>query len=121
MTVSPEHKKVRTEVAHAEGDTVLTKWRCSAFFRTELLEQIRESGRDQLIGCGVYAHVGVRRPARDRPPQDRPSAGGDPAPDRVLCVGVPESPGAQLAARPGTAPQGGVRILRSLLASRPAD
>ncbi|MFJ8827538.1 isochorismatase family protein [Streptomyces sp. NPDC102467] len=59
MSVSPEHKKVCAEVAPAEGDTVLTKWRYSAFFRTELLEQMRESGRDQLIVCGVYAHVGV--------------------------------------------------------------
>jgi len=59
MTVSPEHRKVRPEVAPAEGDTVLTKWRYSAFFRTGLLEQMRGSGRDQLIVCGVYAHVGV--------------------------------------------------------------
>jgi hypothetical protein len=32
MTVSPEHKKVRTDVPPAGGDTVLTKWRYSAFF-----------------------------------------------------------------------------------------
>lgn len=38
---------------------MLTKWRYSAFFRSDLLEQLRAQGRDQLILCGVYAHVGV--------------------------------------------------------------
>lgn len=50
--------KVIDEVAPSEEDIVLTKWRYSAFKRTHLLEMMREQGRDQLIICGVYAHIG---------------------------------------------------------------
>jgi len=41
-----------------EGDIVLDKWRYSAFQRTPLAERLRAMGRDQLVVCGVYAHVG---------------------------------------------------------------
>lgn len=50
--------KVVDEVAPSEDDIVLTKWRYSAFKRTNLLEMMKEQGRDQLIICGVYAHIG---------------------------------------------------------------
>ncbi len=59
MTIGPEHRKVRAQVAPAQGDRIFTKWRYSAFFRTELLEFMRFHRRDQLIVCGVYAHVGI--------------------------------------------------------------
>ena len=39
-------------------DIVLAKWRYSAFQRSDLETIIRAGGRDQLIVCGVYAHVG---------------------------------------------------------------
>ncbi|MDQ2957698.1 MAG: isochorismatase family protein [Actinomycetota bacterium] len=42
-----------------QNDWVFAKWRYSAFFKTGLLERMREHGRDQLIVCGVYAHIGV--------------------------------------------------------------
>ncbi|MEU2717117.1 isochorismatase family protein [Streptomyces sp. NPDC007205] len=59
MRTADEDREVVAEVAPAAGDWVFTKWRYSAFFRTRLLERMRESGRDQLVICGVYAHIGV--------------------------------------------------------------
>jgi len=40
------------------GDVVLTKWRYSAFQRSDLGERLHALGRDQLVVCGVYAHIG---------------------------------------------------------------
>ncbi|GIF12941.1 isochorismate hydrolase [Actinoplanes teichomyceticus] len=59
MTADPAHREVVDGLAPAPGDWILTKWRYSAFHRTDLLAGMRRSGRDQLLVCGVYAHVGV--------------------------------------------------------------
>jgi bifunctional isochorismate lyase/aryl carrier protein len=59
MTSGPADREVIGALTPDPADTVLTKWRPSAFFRTRLLELFQESGRDQLIVCGVYAHVGI--------------------------------------------------------------
>ncbi|CAL9569794.1 Phenazine biosynthesis protein PhzD2 [Actinosynnema sp. ALI-1.44] len=59
MRVDPADREVVDELAPADGDWVFTKWRYSAFFRSDLLERMRRDGRDQLVLCGVYAHVGV--------------------------------------------------------------
>ncbi len=59
MRTEPADREVVEELTPAAGDWVLTKWRYSAFFRSDLLERMRSRGRDQLIVCGVYAHVGV--------------------------------------------------------------
>lgn len=59
MRTEAADRDVVGELAPTPEDLVLTKWRYSAFFRTELLARMREWGRDQLVLCGVYAHVGV--------------------------------------------------------------
>ncbi|MFE4592503.1 isochorismatase family protein [Streptomyces laurentii] len=59
MRVDPVDRQIVPELAPSPGDQVLTKWRYSAFFRSDLLARMRDQGRDQLIVCGVYAHVGV--------------------------------------------------------------
>lgn len=59
MRVDPVDREIVTELAPRPADHVLTKWRYSAFFRSDLLARMRAQGRDQLIVCGVYAHVGV--------------------------------------------------------------
>lgn len=47
------------ELKPQPGDTQYVKWRYSAFQRTSLMEDMRNQGRDQLIICGVYAHIGI--------------------------------------------------------------
>jgi bifunctional isochorismate lyase/aryl carrier protein len=51
-------KEIVDSLAPAPQDTFMTKWRYSAFQKTELLEFMQKQGRDQLIVCGIYAHIG---------------------------------------------------------------
>ncbi len=44
---------------------MLTKWRYSAFQRTTLEHLLRARKRDQLIICGVFAHIGCMTTAVD--------------------------------------------------------
>lgn len=57
--------RIVPELAPESDDTVYTKWRYSAFKRSDLLNMMQESGRDQLIICGVYAHIGCMLTAAD--------------------------------------------------------
>lgn len=54
----PEQEAIIDELAPEPGDVVLTKWRYSAFQRTDLREMMRFWNRDQLVITGVYAHIG---------------------------------------------------------------
>ncbi|MFH8570529.1 isochorismatase family protein [Streptomyces sp. NPDC017993] len=65
MRPDPADREVMPELAPAEGDWMFTKWRYSAFFHSDLLERMRAAGRDQLVLCGVYAHIGVLATALD--------------------------------------------------------
>lgn len=62
---TPEALAVPAVVAPEDGDIVLTKWKYSAFVRTRLADVLAESGRDQLVVTGVYAHIGVLMSACD--------------------------------------------------------
>ncbi|PIE91871.1 isochorismatase family protein [Bacillus fungorum] len=46
-------------------DILLTKWRYSAFKKNDLLDIFQDQGRDQIIICGVYAHIGCLLTAAD--------------------------------------------------------
>jgi len=50
---------VTEPLAPAPHDRVFTTWRHSAFHAADLAEFLATDGRDQLILCGVYAHVGI--------------------------------------------------------------
>jgi isochorismate hydrolase len=59
MKASATDREVIEPLTPRPQDWTFTKWRYSAFHRSELLQRMRENGRDQLIICGVYAHIGV--------------------------------------------------------------
>lgn len=65
MRLDPADRAVTRELAPRPGDQEFTKWRYSAFFRSGLRSWLREQRRDQLIVCGVYAHIGVLATAVD--------------------------------------------------------
>ncbi|MFJ2743423.1 isochorismatase family protein [Streptomyces sp. NPDC087440] len=58
-------KAIADAVAPEPQDTVITKWKYSAYVRTDLAERMRAAGRDQLVVVGVYAHIGVLMTAAD--------------------------------------------------------
>nr|WP_279495238.1 isochorismatase family protein [Actinocrispum wychmicini] len=65
MRVDPADREVVEPLTPRPGDWIFTKWRYSAFFKSDLLSRMREGDRDQIIVCGVYAHVGVLMSAVD--------------------------------------------------------
>ncbi|ORT53493.1 isochorismatase family protein [Frankia sp. KB5] len=57
--------RVVAPLVPAGDEGVVVKHRYSAFHRTDLLARLAAAGRDQLVICGVYAHIGVYATACD--------------------------------------------------------
>lgn len=65
MSDQPEEQHIVTALAPRPHHVVLTKWRYSAFQRSDFAEQLAANGRDQLIVTGVFAHIGCLLTAAD--------------------------------------------------------
>lgn len=65
LTKSPEQQRIIDALKPDMNDTVLTKWRYSAFHHSPLENLLKESHRNQLIITGVYAHIGCMATATD--------------------------------------------------------
>ncbi|AEF38594.1 isochorismatase family protein [Hoyosella subflava] len=70
LSDDPRETSIIHDLAPDPDDTLLTKWRYSAFIRTNLRDLMREWGRDQLVITGVYAHIGCLTTALDGFMQD---------------------------------------------------
>jgi bifunctional isochorismate lyase/aryl carrier protein len=65
MGEDPAQREIVPEVGCRPGDPVTVKRRYSAFHRTDLDATMGDLGRDQLIVCGVFAHIGCLFTAGD--------------------------------------------------------
>jgi bifunctional isochorismate lyase/aryl carrier protein len=61
----PGLTKVVDALAPDADDIVLTKWRYSAFQRSDLLQRMQHWQRNQLIVAGVYTHIGCQQTVVD--------------------------------------------------------
>lgn len=60
-----EGSQILPAIRPKDNDTIYTKWRYSAFQKSTLEDDLKRSQRNQLIICGVYAHIGILSTAVD--------------------------------------------------------
>lgn len=65
LTAYPEQAEIVKKLAPNSQDHLLTKWRYSAFYNSDLKKILKDTQKDQLIICGVYAHIGVLQTAAE--------------------------------------------------------
>lgn len=65
LTRSPEPAEDCRRAGPGRSGYNLVKWRYSAFHRSPLEQMLKETGRNQLIITGVYAHIGCMTTATD--------------------------------------------------------
>ncbi|MFI7643580.1 isochorismatase family protein [Nonomuraea sp. NPDC049400] len=65
LSADPADTDLPAVLAPRPTDHVIVKRRYSAFHGTPLEDALAELGRDQLLICGVYAHIGVQATAVD--------------------------------------------------------
>jgi isochorismate hydrolase len=58
-------RQIISPLAPGPRDMMLTKWRYSAFHGTTLANVLHRYRRDQLVICGIYAHIGCLMTACD--------------------------------------------------------
>jgi len=61
----PKFTGILPELAPDENDCIFTKWRYSAFKKNNFLDWLKENKKDQIIICGIYAHIGILSTALD--------------------------------------------------------
>ncbi len=65
LNLHAEQQQITQLLTPQTDDIVLEKWRYSAFQRSELETILKRENKDQLIICGVYAHIGCLTTAID--------------------------------------------------------
>jgi isochorismate hydrolase len=65
MGTDESSRGILASLAPEPGDLVISKLRYSAFHATSLADELARRGRDQIILCGVFAHIGVLLTAVD--------------------------------------------------------
>ena len=65
LTAYPDQADIVKQLTPSQQDHMLTKWRYSAFYNSDLKKILKENNKDQLIICGVYAHIGVLQTAAE--------------------------------------------------------
>jgi bifunctional isochorismate lyase/aryl carrier protein len=61
----PEQSRLAAGLELESNEVLVPKRRYSAFYDTALGQELSRRGRDQLMVCGVYAHIGVLATALD--------------------------------------------------------